>query len=621
MLVSGSRWMREAPGIVVAVVATVCYLKLVSPFVLGGDSGEFALLAHVDGIAHPPGYPLYVLILRIFSWMPAASPAQAAGLVTALIAGLQLLVLYGASRCWGATPLAAAMAMGFYAGSPLSIQHFTHAEVFALNGLIVAGLLLCCSPFFVIAPMLRLASISLLCGLGLSHHHSFVLVTPVIVFGLLSGFRDLLLRRRFLWALWLPIFFVIGLLPNALLFTWSQSGDVYFNSWSVIRTWPDFWHHWLRRDYGTFSLASEGNKLKIGVWSHMVELGIALDRSWKFLLPVVLLPFAHELPKFRLRSRSSWAWITLLMSFIMVGPVFFSRANIDPYTLVGGEVVERFYLLPNLLLVIPVGVGIGLLGRWLLALLRRFSPLAFNRQSSFLQAIVFVVIAVYAFAFNAIISVRDTSVRRHSNTEDFARNGLESLPENAIVFMRSDDAIFASNYLQYVRGVRPDVTILVPGDLGKRWYFNRVHRKLNDCQVSRLSHKRILQSFVAYCKRPVFVDSSYYFTAIPKNQRLGLPNYQFGIYRRILSSGSEKDLPVSDRLLALNQSLFAKFRVPARQVSLAHGWASHPFYVYAGAWQALAADLDKESRPDLARIARLMQLRYGPCLKGGCLSD
>ncbi|MBD3170414.1 MAG: DUF2723 domain-containing protein, partial [candidate division Zixibacteria bacterium] len=35
------------------------------------DSGELAVVAHTLGIAHPTGYPLYTLITRLFTFIPA----------------------------------------------------------------------------------------------------------------------------------------------------------------------------------------------------------------------------------------------------------------------------------------------------------------------------------------------------------------------------------------------------------------------------------------------------------------------------------------------------------------------------------------------------------------------
>ena len=58
-------------------------------------SGDFILAAHHFGVAHPPGYPLYVtfgyLWIKIF---PFGSPAFKLNLVTSFIGGLAAWIVY-----------------------------------------------------------------------------------------------------------------------------------------------------------------------------------------------------------------------------------------------------------------------------------------------------------------------------------------------------------------------------------------------------------------------------------------------------------------------------------------------------------------------------------------------
>src|ERR1044071_8025362 len=88
-------------GVPVAVVAMVVYCAVASPFVVDGDNAEFATLGAVGGRSHPPGYPLYVLWLRAWSWVPGHSPAHSAAFATAMLGAAALLVLHAACRAWG----------------------------------------------------------------------------------------------------------------------------------------------------------------------------------------------------------------------------------------------------------------------------------------------------------------------------------------------------------------------------------------------------------------------------------------------------------------------------------------------------------------------------------------
>src|SRR5690348_12022087 len=94
-------------GGAVALVAAAVYLWIAPPHITGGDNAEYVTLGTIGGVAHPSGYPLYLLWLRAMSWLPAGSPAHATAIATCVLGVAQLLVLHAACRAWGARALAA----------------------------------------------------------------------------------------------------------------------------------------------------------------------------------------------------------------------------------------------------------------------------------------------------------------------------------------------------------------------------------------------------------------------------------------------------------------------------------------------------------------------------------
>lgn len=52
------------------VVITFCiYVYTAFPSISGGDAGELAAIACTGGIAHPPGYPLWIMMARSTLWI------------------------------------------------------------------------------------------------------------------------------------------------------------------------------------------------------------------------------------------------------------------------------------------------------------------------------------------------------------------------------------------------------------------------------------------------------------------------------------------------------------------------------------------------------------------------
>jgi len=46
------------------------YLRTLAPSVVGGDTGELITVAYKMGVAHPPGYPLFTLLAKLFTFIP-----------------------------------------------------------------------------------------------------------------------------------------------------------------------------------------------------------------------------------------------------------------------------------------------------------------------------------------------------------------------------------------------------------------------------------------------------------------------------------------------------------------------------------------------------------------------
>lgn len=85
-------------------IAAWLYISTVYPTVGFGDSGELVVAAHAGGIAHPPGYPLMMMLGRVLSSSASAANASfayvfnvACACIAACAGGLIVLL------CWRVT--------------------------------------------------------------------------------------------------------------------------------------------------------------------------------------------------------------------------------------------------------------------------------------------------------------------------------------------------------------------------------------------------------------------------------------------------------------------------------------------------------------------------------------
>ena len=141
-------------ALVVFVTALVLYCVTLAPTVTLVDSGELMLAAWGPGVAHPPGFPLYLMLAHIASLLPAGSVALRlngfSALFGALAAAMLTLATYEAMAAIRserkAAPekfeIVAAVAAGLlFVFSRTIWAYSTVTEVYSLNTFLIATVL------------------------------------------------------------------------------------------------------------------------------------------------------------------------------------------------------------------------------------------------------------------------------------------------------------------------------------------------------------------------------------------------------------------------------------------------------------------------------------------------
>ena len=131
------RWRRLGP-LFVAVGLLPIYLGTMSHAVGAADTFEFQVVAPQLGIAHPTGYPLYLLLGRLFSLLPFGTVAWRLNLASAVYAVIAAAVVFRVGLALTRRPLPAlvgAVALGLI---PVYWGQAIVAEVYTLHALFVA---------------------------------------------------------------------------------------------------------------------------------------------------------------------------------------------------------------------------------------------------------------------------------------------------------------------------------------------------------------------------------------------------------------------------------------------------------------------------------------------------
>jgi hypothetical protein len=190
-------------------------LRNVAADLLAGDAGEFQFAAWHLGLAHPTGYPLYLLVGGLWQHLWAllgVSPAHALNAFSAVsmaaAAALFFLLMVG----WlpGTLPvrrLAAGLAVALLVANPTLRSQSLQAEVYTLHTLFMVAILLAARPLASAGPTVTLSprhlvTLSFLLGLSLTHHATTLLLLPPLLLYLWLANRNWWRpARAWFWAL------------------------------------------------------------------------------------------------------------------------------------------------------------------------------------------------------------------------------------------------------------------------------------------------------------------------------------------------------------------------------------------------------------------------------------
>jgi transmembrane protein TMEM260 (protein O-mannosyltransferase) len=224
--VQGAAW-------VAALAALWAYALTLSPTVawvnLGEDSGDLLAASATLGIPHPTGYPLFVLLGRLATFLPVGSIAFRINLVAAVAgavsvyacARLAAALAPGPARAWAGAVAIPACAL-LYASSRGAWSQSVLAEVYTLN----TAFLGLCLWLLVEAQRRgssrRLLLVGYLFGLGLTNHLLILAALPPLLFvtwrlartGKIGLAEGVLLPLLIFWGLTLDLFLPVRAARN-----------------------------------------------------------------------------------------------------------------------------------------------------------------------------------------------------------------------------------------------------------------------------------------------------------------------------------------------------------------------------------------------------------------------
>lgn len=165
----------------------ILYLLTLAPTVYNLDSAELTTAAHTGGLMRATGYPLYLSLGYLWSRLPVGDVGYRMNLLSAVFAGLTLLLLERILRRMAVGGWATFGALGLLATSTFFWGLSLVAEVYTLHTALMAGLILALLRWDESPTPRRLAVVGLVTGLGFAHHAAVILLLPGSIYYLLSS--------------------------------------------------------------------------------------------------------------------------------------------------------------------------------------------------------------------------------------------------------------------------------------------------------------------------------------------------------------------------------------------------------------------------------------------------
>ncbi|MFH1824904.1 MAG: DUF2723 domain-containing protein [Candidatus Firestonebacteria bacterium] len=437
-------------GILALTISLFIYLLTICPTVYVGDSGEMITAVYHLGIAHPPGYPLFCMIGKLFTYLPLGTIAFRVNLVAAFFGSLTVLILFltlftvrmvntafstPSQINWDATFIA-------FSASLL----FAFSKTFWSQSLIAKGGLYTLNAFFIILIINLLYSlnskftknkiiiISVICGFSLANHNT---IAPLIIlFFIFILWQAYLSNKKKIFTVF---FTFLTLVTFVAFFTYLylpiRSATNPPIDWGHPANFWNFLNHIFRKQYLTISSSTRSIELFIKQTSNYFSL--LISQFTPFLIWI-------SLPGIYL----SYKWnkkIFLLFTLIFVCTSFGLILMTNPPVTVYDTYVYEVFFIPSYLIV-SIWIFFGFY----------YLTMLFKKRT---LATLFTFFTSFTFLFPLTSNYFENDRSRNFIACDYCLNILKTPEINSILFLSADNDIFPSAYLHMVEKIRTDLEI------------------------------------------------------------------------------------------------------------------------------------------------------------------
>lgn len=518
-------------------VSLTVYILTLCPTVYVGDSAELSAAAYTLGIAHNPGYPLYVLLGHLFTWIPVGEVAFRTNLFSALVSSLTVLFLYLSVRYLLKNSVVAFATSLIFAFTLTFWSRSTITEVYTFYVFFLSVLFYLLFRWDYQRDVRYLLLGAFLFGLGLGNHMLLVFLSPSLLLYFFLKDRSVLLNWRFLLAASLLV--LLGF--SVYVFLPIRSSQEPFLNWGNPTTLENLLKHFTGQPPEGFFIR-EGPLILSKLKWFVTQL---LAKEFWYLGAVGMIGI------YSLRRQK--AELTLIIT-LFISIVTFTVLRRISYV---GD-FDAYFLGAHFAWVFLMGAGLDFVWRIL-------SHTSFwtGAKAKVLGTAVSLTVPLVLF----IVNFHPNDRSENYVARDYADNLVRSLEPGALVFVEGDEDMFLFWYLQLVDKKANDVHVISQYDLGQPWAREKLFS-----ETLRITDPRVndLENLVGYIiaaevtKKPVFIAHEVKYSTIrekysivPRGFMMKISNKDSGLsYRPIefVRRLSEADLVLDERSTIISNS-------------------------------------------------------------------
>ncbi len=407
------------------------------PDIIFEDSGEFALSSISLGVSHPPGYPLFNLIGRLFQSIPIESAGFRINLMSAFLGALGITILYAAAREFGFSVAASFIGATACGLSRTLWSQASIVEVYTLN-IVLNSMLLWGLARIRTGNKKVLLILALFLGLTSANHYTTLAAyLPLILATVL--WKEGLRPKALIGRLTTGLFIACSIPALYLLLPLRAAGGALFN-WRNPQTWQVFIEHIKRTQFSEWE-----NQLRFNIPTLMKYLGDFVSKlPVEFFIVFVFMAIlgAAFLLSERIRLAAALIWLWLVQS---LGILLVIRFHADD---AGLSVVRVFYIGAYLITGVFIAAGADSLMN---------NPVAARRP--FLRKIICAAF-VACLIVPLINNYKVNNLRLENRFVKFQKDIFRYLPRDAVYYLNGAEFTSPAMYVHFIQGLRPDVTLI-----------------------------------------------------------------------------------------------------------------------------------------------------------------